>query len=207
MYALFVVAAVGMGVESRAVIRRELLQMEIHVRVAGARRIGNRKRMQLLRGGERMLEVIVDALEVRDDRAAERCESVEDEEIRIAAGRELVIEVDVDAIGLRARPRHLAGESVRRSGSGRDDVRIFKRQSAIENHFRAGVARLRQESAIERSFLGAAPDEPSVRLTAAKDPSFRRLIVKRRPVRGAKIEVARDPDAIEKAGNGLALGG
>ena len=34
-----------------------------------------------LRGVERMLEVLVDALEVGDDRAAERRDAVEDEEL------------------------------------------------------------------------------------------------------------------------------
>jgi len=41
--------------------------------------------VQSLGSDERMIEIFVDALEVGDDRAAERGEAVEDEKIRIAA--------------------------------------------------------------------------------------------------------------------------
>src|SRR6185436_13058217 len=85
---------------ARAVLRRQSLQMKVHVRIAGARFRRHREGAKALRGGERVLEVFVDLFEVGDDRAAERGDSVEDEEIRVTAGREVMIEEDVDALGV-----------------------------------------------------------------------------------------------------------
>src|ERR1044071_5424763 len=104
--------------------------MKVHVRVACARLARNRERMQRLRGGDRVREVVVDALEVGDDRAAERGDPIEDEEVRVAAGGEVVIEEDVDALGVARAPGHLACEAVRRGGAGGDDVRL--REARVE---------------------------------------------------------------------------
>src|SRR5947207_12164255 len=97
----------GFADEARAVRRRLPLQMKVHVRVAGAALGRNLESMQSLRGLERMIEVVVDLLEVGDDRAAERGDAVEDEEIRIAAGREVMVEDDVDPLRIIGSPRHL----------------------------------------------------------------------------------------------------
>src|SRR5205823_3480269 len=90
----------GFTDEARLAARRMLLEMEVHVRVAGPCFRGNFERMQTLGGGKGMIEILVDALEAGDNRAAERRQSVENEKIGVAAGRELVIEEDIDAIGL-----------------------------------------------------------------------------------------------------------
>src|SRR6266513_3284711 len=97
--------------------------MEVHVRVAGPRLPRNLERMQALRCGKRVIEILIDALEVGDNRAAERRQPIENEKIGVAAGRELVIEEDIDAIGLAAVPGHLARQTVWRGRSGGDDVR------------------------------------------------------------------------------------
>src|SRR6185436_19399977 len=98
--------------------------------------------------------------------AAERGDAVEDEEIRIAAGREVMVEDDVDALGVARAPRHLAREAVGRRGAGGDDVGVLGRETAVEDDVHAELARLGEESAIERLLLGAAADEPAVRLSA-----------------------------------------
>ena len=153
--------------------------------------------------GKRMIEVCIDTFEIGDDGASECGETVENEQIRVAAWRQLMVEVHVDAIGLAAAPGHLTGEAVGRCRSGRDDVRGL--QAGVENHFCAGVARLLEQAAIERSVFGAAPDEPSVRF-AASNPALRgMMVVERGPVGGAKIEVAGDTDAIEKQRHRLRL--
>ena len=67
--------------EARAVRRRRTLEMEIHVRIAGAR-IG--RYLEIVdppRRGQRVIEVRVDLLEVRHDGAAEGGHAVEDEEV------------------------------------------------------------------------------------------------------------------------------
>src|SRR5216684_1804079 len=76
-----------------------VLQMKVHVRVAGARLGRHVEMVKLPRRGERVIEVRIDLLEVSHDGAAERGHTVEDEEIRVPAGGELVIEVDVDELG------------------------------------------------------------------------------------------------------------
>src|SRR5947207_15619495 len=67
--------------EARSVRRRLPLEMKVHVRVAGARLARQLERMNLSRLGERVIEVVIDLLEVSDDRAAERGDAVHDEQI------------------------------------------------------------------------------------------------------------------------------
>src|SRR5690348_3886678 len=193
----------GFADESRAAARRVAFQMKVHVRVAGARLRRSGKRMQTLRSGEGMIEVVVDAFEIGHNRATESRQSVENEQIGVAAGRELVIEEDVDAFGLARPPRHLARQSVGRGRTGRDDVRRL--QSRVEDHLRSGRARLLEQSAVERSLPGSATNEPAVRLAAADRARVAAMIVERGPFRRTKIKVSGDADAIEKERNGLAL--
>ena len=104
-------------------------------------------------------------------------------------------------------PRHLLRQPIRRCRSGRDDVRLIGRQPAVENHLRARLLRLREEAAIERALLGAAMDEPAVRLLAADHARGVFVVVERGPVGGAEVEVALDAEAVEEVGDGLGFGG
>src|SRR6266545_4204221 len=106
-----------------------------------------------------MVEVLVDSLEVGDDRAAERGDAVEDEEVRVAARRELVVEEDVDALLVARAPRHFARQAVGGRRTGGDDVGVGRRQARVELDLDAEGARLREEAAVERSLLRAAADE------------------------------------------------
>src|SRR6185436_17825222 len=96
-------------------------------------------------------------------------------------------------------------EAVGRRGAGGDDVGVLGRETAVEDDVHAELARLGEESAIERLLLGAAADEPAVRLSAADRPRVVARVVERRPVGGAEIEVAGDADAVEERRHGLAL--
>src|SRR5260221_9244135 len=84
--------------ETRAVGRRPRLQVEVHIGVAGAKLDWDLEPMQSLGRGERAIEVVVDLLESRDDRAAECGDAVEDEQVRIATWREPVVEVNIDPL-------------------------------------------------------------------------------------------------------------
>src|SRR5437879_13285620 len=114
-----------------------------------------------------MVEVVVDLLEGGNDRAAERGDAVEDEEVRVAARRELVVEEDVDALLFARAPRHLAGQAVGGGGTGGNDVGVGRREARVEPDVDAERPRLREETAVERSLLRAAADEPAVRLIRA----------------------------------------
>jgi hypothetical protein len=65
---------------------------------------------------------------------------------------------------------------------------------------------LREKAAVERSLLGAAVDEPSVWFFAADDAANPSVVVERCPVRGTKIEVALNAEAVEKVGDRLGFG-
>src|SRR6266849_6922569 len=77
----------GFADESRVTVGGALLEMKIHVGVAGARLGRYRESMECLRRGQRMIEVVVNPFEIRDDRASEGRETVEDEKIEVAARR------------------------------------------------------------------------------------------------------------------------
>src|SRR5438067_13512124 len=80
-------------------------------------------------------------------------------------------------------------------------------EARVEDDSRSRRLRLRQEPAIERSLLRAAPDEPAVRRRAANDARHAVMVVERGPISGTKIEVALDADAIEKLRHRLRFGG
>src|SRR5437016_11107968 len=86
-------------------------------------------------------------------------------------------------------------------------MRLIGRQSAVENYLRAGALRLREEAAVERSLLGAAMDEPAVRLLAADHARGVFVVVERGPVGSAKVEIALDAEAVEEGGDRLGFGG
>ena len=153
-----------------------------------------------------MREVVIDALEIRDDRTAERGDSVEDEEIRVTARREFVIEEDVDPLRVAGPPRHLPRQTVGGCGTGSHNVRFIGAKTAVEDDRCSGSASLLEQAAIECAFFRAAPDEPAIWLAAANRARVAPCIVERRPIRRAEIEVALDSDAIEKVGHRLALG-
>src|SRR2546428_9000974 len=148
----------GLADVARTAVGGAMLEMKVHIRIAGARLLRDLERVEALRFGERMREVLVDAFEVGDDGAAERGDAVEGETIVVPARGELVVEEDIDSIRLVRSPRHLAGQAVRRRRPGGHDVCFFRPEPAVEDHIRACDARLSEQSAIERSLFRAAPD-------------------------------------------------
>lgn len=72
--------------KQRAVTAGALLQMKVHVRVAGPSLGRQYETMNPLRSGQRVIEVFVDAFEVGDDRASERRSSIKNEQIRVTPG-------------------------------------------------------------------------------------------------------------------------
>ena len=196
----------GLADVARVAVSGAMLEMKVHIRVAGARLLRDPESVEALRFGERMREVLVDPFEVGDDGAAERRDAVEDEEIVVPARGELVVEEDIDSIRLVRSPGHLAGQAVRRRRSGGHDVRFFRPEPAVEDHVRACGARLSEQSAIERSLFRTAPDEPPVRLAAADHTRHARGVVERGPIGGAKVEVLLHADPFEEARNRLAHG-
>src|SRR5207237_5746268 len=94
-------------------------------------------------------------------------------------------------------------ETVRRCGTGGDDVRGVGGEPAIENDVCARRARLREETAIERAVFRPASNEVAVRLVAFDDATASAMVVERCPVDGTKVEVPLDADAIEEVGNEL----
>ena len=162
--------------------------------------------MKLLRRLHGVREVLIDALEIRDDRAAECGDAVENEEIEVSAGREFVIEEDVDALAFAGAPGHLARQSVRRCRTGGHDIGLVGAQPAVEDDIRAGRTRLLEQTAIERAVFRAASNEPAIRFAAADHASDSASVVERGPIGGSKIEVPLDADAIQKAGHRLAFG-
>ena len=211
--------------EARAVRGRLPLQVEVHVRVAGARVRRYVEMMQSLRGRERVIEVRIDLLEIRDDRAAERGDAVEDEEVRVAARRELVVEVDVDELGVLGSESVGATLRLRSSLTGiRPPLRSHVISFASPSGEAGPVATMSAWSGDRRllkmtfaparcacarrprsSVPSSAPrwmNQPYgslLRITRADVA----VVVERGPVCGAEVEVALDAEAVEKVGDRL----
>src|SRR5258708_37472152 len=97
--------------------------------------------------GQRAVEVVLDLLESRDDGAPERGEAVEDEEVRIAARRQTMIEVDVDPLRLGGGPRHFLSQPVWCGWTGGHDVWLAGGASRGEDHGRPRCLGLGQQAA------------------------------------------------------------
>src|SRR5712691_10808230 len=114
---------------ARIAVGGAMLEMKVHIRIAGARLLRDLEPVEELRFGERTGEVLVDPFEVGNDGTAERGDAIEDEEIEVPARGELMVEEDIDSIRLVRSPRHLAGQTVRRRRPGGHDVRFFRTES------------------------------------------------------------------------------
>lgn len=116
-----------------------------------------------------------------------------------------MIEENVDTLRLVGEPGHLARETIRRSRTGGDDLRIGRSESAVKSNVDPEGACLAEETAVESAVFRSAPDEPSERLLAADDARDFTSVVERRPLSGTEIEVALDADAVQKIRNRFRL--
>ena len=114
-----------------------------------------------------------------------------------------MVEEDIDPFRLVAVPRHFSRQTIGRGWAGSNDIGVLN--STSENHVGAGCPCLGEQSSIESPIFGAPPNEPSVWLTASNHARDAPVIVKRRPVGRAKVEVSSDADPVEECRNRFAF--